>query len=193
MAAFSISAYGSSNARASHKPFNPLLGETFECIREDKGFRYVAEQVSPSSSQDLMIVTNCPRWATILPSLGSKRTAPDGPGVRLGLLLHISCISCFLLEPLNLVGASSSLCFLYFLFFVETFKLGWGFFFFVSCVFCWYFLGILKMLETLNLVEMESGRSHFFLSLKNRKLRLITLSMAALRAGNINFWRSGQL
>ena len=61
VAAFSISAYGSSNARASHKPFNPLLGETFECIREDKGFRYVAEQVSPSSSQDLMIVTNCPR------------------------------------------------------------------------------------------------------------------------------------
>jgi len=46
VAAFSISAYGSSNARASHKPFNPLLGETFECIREDKGFRYVAEQVS---------------------------------------------------------------------------------------------------------------------------------------------------
>lgn len=45
MAAFSISAYGSSNARASHKPFNPLLGETFECIREDKGFRYIAEQV----------------------------------------------------------------------------------------------------------------------------------------------------
>ena len=45
VAAFSISAYGSSNARASHKPFNPLLGETFECIREDKGFRYVAEQV----------------------------------------------------------------------------------------------------------------------------------------------------
>ena len=47
VAAFSISAYGSSNARASHKPFNPLLGETFECIREDKGFKYVAEQVGP--------------------------------------------------------------------------------------------------------------------------------------------------
>ena len=45
VAAFSISAYGSSNAQASHKPFNPLLGETFECIREDKGFRYIAEQV----------------------------------------------------------------------------------------------------------------------------------------------------
>jgi len=43
--AFAISAYGSCNARASHKPFNPLLGETYECIREDKGYKYVAEQV----------------------------------------------------------------------------------------------------------------------------------------------------
>ena len=46
VAAFAISAYASSNARASHKPFNPLLGETFECVREDKGFRYTSEQVS---------------------------------------------------------------------------------------------------------------------------------------------------
>jgi len=46
VAAFAISAYGSTNARASHKPFNPLLGETYECVREDKGFRYIAEQVS---------------------------------------------------------------------------------------------------------------------------------------------------
>lgn len=44
--AFAISAYGSSNARASHKPFNPLLGETYECVREDKGFKYISEQVS---------------------------------------------------------------------------------------------------------------------------------------------------
>merc|ERR550519_755152 len=46
VAAFAISAYGSTNTRASHKPFNPLLGETYECVREDKGFRYIAEQVS---------------------------------------------------------------------------------------------------------------------------------------------------
>ena len=42
--AFAISAYGSTRAR--HKPFNPLLGETYECVREDKGFRYISEQVS---------------------------------------------------------------------------------------------------------------------------------------------------
>ena len=46
VAAFAISAYGSTNTRASHKPFNPLLGETYECVREDKGFRYISEQVS---------------------------------------------------------------------------------------------------------------------------------------------------
>ncbi|KAK7078739.1 hypothetical protein SK128_020462, partial [Halocaridina rubra] len=46
VAAFAVSAYSSSIYRAAHKPFNPLLGETYECIREDKGFMFVAEQVS---------------------------------------------------------------------------------------------------------------------------------------------------
>ncbi len=45
IAAFAVSAYGSSHFRAAHKPFNPLLGETYECVREDKGFKYVSEQV----------------------------------------------------------------------------------------------------------------------------------------------------
>lgn len=44
--AFAVSAYSTSYYRAGHKPFNPLLGETFECIREDKGFKFIAEQVS---------------------------------------------------------------------------------------------------------------------------------------------------
>ncbi|KAL0276748.1 UNVERIFIED_CONTAM: hypothetical protein PYX00_004254 [Menopon gallinae] len=46
VAAFAVSSYGSSYYRAGSKPFNPLLGETYECIREDKGFNFVAEQVS---------------------------------------------------------------------------------------------------------------------------------------------------
>ncbi|PNF39980.1 Oxysterol-binding protein-related protein 6 [Cryptotermes secundus] len=46
IAAFAVSGYGSSYFRAGSKPFNPLLGETYECIREDKGFRFIAEQVS---------------------------------------------------------------------------------------------------------------------------------------------------
>ncbi|KAG0715942.1 Oxysterol-binding protein-related protein 6 [Chionoecetes opilio] len=45
VASFAVSAYASSIYRAAHKPFNPLLGETYESIREDKGFRFVAEQV----------------------------------------------------------------------------------------------------------------------------------------------------
>lgn len=32
--------------RSSRKPFNPLLGETFELVREDKGFRLLVEKVS---------------------------------------------------------------------------------------------------------------------------------------------------
>lgn len=46
IAAFAVSGYGSSYFRAGSKPFNPLLGETYECIREDKGFRFIAEQVT---------------------------------------------------------------------------------------------------------------------------------------------------
>ncbi|XP_053205634.1 oxysterol-binding protein-related protein 7-like isoform X2 [Panonychus citri] len=46
VAAFAVSAYSGSAYRAGHKPFNPLLGETYECIRNDKGFRFIAEQVS---------------------------------------------------------------------------------------------------------------------------------------------------
>ncbi|XP_050671597.1 oxysterol-binding protein-related protein 6-like [Leptidea sinapis] len=46
VAAFAVSAYAASAHRAASKPFNPLLAETYECIREDKGFRFLAEQVS---------------------------------------------------------------------------------------------------------------------------------------------------
>ncbi|KAH0627380.1 hypothetical protein JD844_003009 [Phrynosoma platyrhinos] len=46
VAAFAVSAYASSFYRAGSKPFNPVLGETYECIREDKGFQFFSEQVS---------------------------------------------------------------------------------------------------------------------------------------------------
>ncbi|XP_063174199.1 oxysterol-binding protein-related protein 6 [Candoia aspera] len=46
IAAFATSGYASTYYRAGSKPFNPVLGETFECIREDKGFRFFSEQVS---------------------------------------------------------------------------------------------------------------------------------------------------
>uniref|UniRef100_A0A8C9W3A3 Oxysterol-binding protein n=1 Tax=Scleropages formosus TaxID=113540 RepID=A0A8C9W3A3_SCLFO len=43
---FAVSGYASSYCRAGGKPFNPVLGETYECDRPDKGFRFIAEQVS---------------------------------------------------------------------------------------------------------------------------------------------------
>ncbi|KAJ7992193.1 hypothetical protein DPEC_G00275990 [Dallia pectoralis] len=43
---FSISGYAWATWRNRYKPFNPVLGETYESVREDRGFRYVAEQVS---------------------------------------------------------------------------------------------------------------------------------------------------
>jgi len=43
--AFAISGYASTKLRASRKPFNPLLGETFECVREQKHMRFLAEKV----------------------------------------------------------------------------------------------------------------------------------------------------
>ncbi|XP_048870135.1 oxysterol-binding protein-related protein 7 [Brienomyrus brachyistius] len=46
IAAFAISGYATARYRNRYKPFNPILGETYECEREDKGFRYVSEQVS---------------------------------------------------------------------------------------------------------------------------------------------------
>ncbi|XP_068610988.1 oxysterol-binding protein-related protein 3 [Brachionichthys hirsutus] len=46
IATFIVSGYASSYYRTGGKPFNPVLGETYECDRPDKGFRFVAEQVS---------------------------------------------------------------------------------------------------------------------------------------------------
>uniref|UniRef100_A0A8C3NTS4 Oxysterol-binding protein n=1 Tax=Cyanoderma ruficeps TaxID=181631 RepID=A0A8C3NTS4_9PASS len=46
VAAFAVSAYASTYYRAGCKPFNPVLGETYECVRPDRGFRFISEQVS---------------------------------------------------------------------------------------------------------------------------------------------------
>ncbi|CAN9505370.1 unnamed protein product [Ophioblennius macclurei] len=46
VAAFSISGYAWASWRFRYKPFNPVLGETYESHREDRGFHYISEQVS---------------------------------------------------------------------------------------------------------------------------------------------------
>lgn len=47
IAAFALSAFASARhkERAKRKPFNPMLGETYELIREDKKYRFIAEKV----------------------------------------------------------------------------------------------------------------------------------------------------
>lgn len=43
---FSISSYASSQYRTGRKPFNPMMTETYENIRPDRGFRFISEKVS---------------------------------------------------------------------------------------------------------------------------------------------------
>ncbi|KAJ8253141.1 hypothetical protein GJAV_G00209580 [Gymnothorax javanicus] len=65
IAAFAVSGYSSTYYRAGSKPFNPLLGETYECIREDKGllFKYPpagAPHISDSLSNCYFQVSHHP-------------------------------------------------------------------------------------------------------------------------------------
>jgi hypothetical protein len=69
VAAFAISGYASTKLRASRKPFNPLLGETYECVREDVNLRFVAEKVV---HQPPIVATyaegkgwNCQGWSSV--------------------------------------------------------------------------------------------------------------------------------
>ncbi|KAM6964428.1 oxysterol-binding protein-related protein 7 isoform 1-T2 [Tautogolabrus adspersus] len=45
IAAFAISGYSTATFRNRYKPFNPVLGETYEFVKEDRGFRLISEQV----------------------------------------------------------------------------------------------------------------------------------------------------
>lgn len=44
VAAFAVSAYAGTEGR-SCKPFNPLLGETYEADYPDKGLRFISQKV----------------------------------------------------------------------------------------------------------------------------------------------------
>lgn len=46
VSAYAVASYAGSFYRGGRKPFNPLLGETFEYVCTERNFRYVAEQVS---------------------------------------------------------------------------------------------------------------------------------------------------
>lgn len=52
VAAFTVSMYSTSSNNRATKPFNPLLGETYECDRmDDLGWRTIAEQVRFTEDQ----------------------------------------------------------------------------------------------------------------------------------------------
>jgi hypothetical protein len=58
--------------RSIRKPFNPMLGETFELIREDKGFRFVSEKVSHRPVQ-LALYAESNDWAFTHSPLPSQK------------------------------------------------------------------------------------------------------------------------
>ena len=58
--------------RSIRKPFNPMLGETFELIREDKGYRFVSEKVSHRPVQ-LALYAESNEWAFTHSPLPSQK------------------------------------------------------------------------------------------------------------------------
>lgn len=83
VAAFAVSAYSGTQYRAGNKPFNPILGETYECVREDKGFKFVAEQV-------------CVLWWWRL--LSSQQTGNIARGVVLPVGSEVLQVGCVMLS-----------------------------------------------------------------------------------------------
>jgi len=66
IAAFAMSNYSSTIGRVA-KPFNPLLGETYEYAHKEKQFRYVSEQVSHHPVSTTFYAKACwPQYLVIL-------------------------------------------------------------------------------------------------------------------------------
>ena len=72
--AFAISSLSGSRVkeRSIRKPFNPMLGETYELVREDKGFRFVSEKVSHRPVQ-LALHAESNEWAFTQSPLPSQK------------------------------------------------------------------------------------------------------------------------
>lgn len=57
VACFAVSGYASTAKRTS-KPFNPLLGETYEFVCPEKGFRFISEKVRQAALPNLVLSIN---------------------------------------------------------------------------------------------------------------------------------------
>lgn len=84
--------------RAIRKPFNPMLGETFELVREDGGFRFLSEKVSHRPVQ-LALCAQASAWSFAQSPLPSQKfwgksaeIVTDGK-VRVILHDHNECFS----------------------------------------------------------------------------------------------------
>ena len=73
--AFAISTLSSSRVKERNirKPFNPMLGETFELVREDHGFRFLAEKVSHRPLQLAFLAESARGWALTQSPLPSQK------------------------------------------------------------------------------------------------------------------------
>ncbi|KAI9735808.1 MAG: hypothetical protein M1834_001273 [Cirrosporium novae-zelandiae] len=74
VAAFAISTLSNVRIkeRAIRKPFNPMLGETFELVREDRGFRLIAEKVSHHPVQ-LAYQAESKNWSLVHSPMPSQK------------------------------------------------------------------------------------------------------------------------
>lgn len=74
VSAFAIAALSSSRVkeRSIRKPFNPMLGETYELVREDKGYRFISEKVSHRPVQ-LAFHAESSEWAITQSPLPSQK------------------------------------------------------------------------------------------------------------------------
>ncbi len=63
VAAFAVSGY-SSTAGRTVKPFNPLLGETYELVHAEKGFRAIVEKVRAALMMRWFSVITAQEWGT---------------------------------------------------------------------------------------------------------------------------------
>lgn len=65
VAAFALSGYACTEGRVQ-KPFNPLLGETYEAVYPDKGWRFISEKVGPGLA--LLIGLRHASWRQRVPN-----------------------------------------------------------------------------------------------------------------------------
>ena len=72
--AFAISPFSNARVkeRSIRKPFNPMLGETYELVREDKNYRFIAEKVSHRPVQ-LAYHAESKNWIIAQSSLPSQK------------------------------------------------------------------------------------------------------------------------